>query len=302
MNDTTSPALKQSIESDFWLLKFAASAVASLSLILILLGFGVSLAIESKLALPHSSLYESSVELLDLGSVAVIEILPKLFENLGKAGTYFEIIASVWQSLWGVIFLYVIIVALVFYLKYVKQIDIKARKEKAKAFLSESGKHGFLARAGLFLLFLLASTLSPMFVYFGLAFAMALLAIVPTMGWFAGMAYIDEVAINDRACTPLPSVRYYQTQKAQLDTKKPGDSKSLPQTVQCVKVVKDDAEIATGRLVLSTSKTVVLYLPDGVARRVPISDAVIEVVDKLPSSNAQGSNSGKFQGEATDNE
>lgn len=230
----------------------------------------------------------------------MIEILPKLFENLGKARTYSEIIASVWQSLWGVIFLYVIIVALVFYFKYVKQIDIKARKEKAKAFLSESGKHSFLARACLFLLFLLASTLSPMFVYFGLAFAMALLAIVPSMGWFAGMAYIDEVAINDRACTPLPSVRYYQAQKAQLDTKKPGDVKSLAQTVQCVKVVKDDAEIASGRLVLSTSKTVVLYLPDGVARRVPISDAVIEVVDKLPSNNEQGSNPAKSQGEATD--
>lgn len=290
MSVTTSPPLKQNTASDFWLLKFAASTVASLTLILVLLGFGVSLAIESKLALPHSSLYESSIELLDLGSVAVIEILPKLSENLGKAGTYFEMIASVWRSLWSVILLYVIIVALVFYLRYVKKIDIKTRTDKAKNFLSESGKHGFLARAGLFLLFLLASTLSPLFMYFGLVFVMVLLAIVPMMGWFAGMAYIDEVAINDSVCTPLPSVSYYKAQKAQRDAKKPADSEIRPNTVQCVKIVKDDAEIATGRLVLSTSKTVVLYLPDGVARRIPISDAVIEVVDKLPSNDEQASN------------
>lgn len=286
--DTNFHPGKQTAESDFGFLKFAASTVASLTLILVLLGFGVSLAVESKLALPHSSLYESSVELLDLGSVAVIEILPKLFENLGKIGTYFEMIASAWHSLWGVIILYAIAIALVFYLKYVKNIDIKAHQEKAKAFLAEGGKHSFLARASLFLLFILASSLSPIFIYFGLAFAMVLLALVPMIGWFAGMAYIDEIAINNRICSPLPSVQYYQAQKS----KKPSDPKTQPETIQCVKVLKDDNEVASGRLILSTPKAVVLYLPDGTARRIPISDAVIEVVDELPIKGKQASSRG----------
>lgn len=64
-----SAGTRQSSDSEFGLFKFSAAAVAALSLTLILLGFGVSLAVEGRLALPHSSLYESSVELLDLGSV-----------------------------------------------------------------------------------------------------------------------------------------------------------------------------------------------------------------------------------------
>lgn len=284
MSETTSPSSKQSSETDLGLLKLGATTVASLTLILVLLGFGVSLAIESKLSLPHASLYESSGELLDLGSVAVLEILPKIFENLGKATTYFEMIAGVWPSFLIFISAYIVIVALVFYLKYVKKIDIKARKDKVTELLGDNDKRGFLARAGLFLLFVLASMLLPIFLYFGLAIAMILLAIVPMVGWFAGMAYIDEVAINDRNCAPLPSVQYYQDKKKQLETKKPNepkDPKDLVKTVQCVKLIKDDAVIATGRLVLSTSKAAILYLPNGLARRIPITDTVIEVVDKL---------------------
>lgn len=290
---------KQNTESEFWLLKFTASTVASLTLILILLGFGVSLAIESKLALPHSSLYESSVELLDLGSVAVIEILPKLFENFGKIETYFEMIAGAWHSLWVVILLYAIVVALVFTLKYVIKVDFKAHQEKAKAFLAKGGKHGFLARAGLFMLFLLASLLMPIPIYFGLAFAMVLLALVPMIGWFAGMAYIDEVAINDRVCSPLPSVQYYQAQKIAQNTKKPAESKKQPETAQCVKILKDGDEVASGRLVLSTSKVIVLYLPDGIARRVPIGESVIEVIDKLPTKDTQEPAPAKPQSDPT---
>lgn len=300
LQDATSSQLgKQTAENDFGLLKFAASTVASLTLILILLGFGVSLAVESKLALPHSSLYESSVELLDLGSVAVIQILPKLFENLGKIGTYFEMITSAWHSLWGAILLSAIIIALVFTLKYVIKVNIKAHQEKAKALLAEGGKHGFLARSGLFLLLLCASLLSPIFLYFGLAFAMVLLAFVPMIGWFAGMAYIDEVAINDRVCSPLPSVQYYQARKAEQIAKKLAEPKEQPRTVQCIKVLKDDDEVASGRLVISTSKAMVLYLPDGSARRVPIGDSVIEVIDKLPTKDTQTSSPAKPQSEAS---
>lgn len=286
-SDTKPHPGKQNAESEHGLLKLAASTVASLTLILVLLGFGVSLAVESKLALPHSSLYESSVELLDLGSVAVIETLPKLFENIGKIGTYIEMVAGAWHSLWGAILMYAIVIALVFTLKYVVKIDIKAHHEKAKAFLAEGGKHGFLARAGLFLIFLLASSFSPIFLYFGFAFAMALLAFVPMIGWLAGMAYIDEVAINNRGCSPLPSVQYYQAQKAAQNTQKSTEPKKQPETTQCVKVLKNHDEIASGRLVLSTSKMVILYLPSGIAQRVPIGDSVIQVIDELPKQDTQ---------------
>lgn len=295
-NNSHSLPQKPNSESDFELLKISASTVASLTLILVLLGFGVSLAVESKLALPHSSLYESTVELLDLGSVAVIEILPKLFNQIGEVATYLRIIADIWKSLWIFLAIYVVGVPLVFYLKYVKKLDLKAGKDKAKAVLAQGDEKGFWVKAGLVLMLLLASTLLPIVAYFGLVLGLVLLSLVPLIGWVSGLAYIDEAVINDRACAPLPSVQYYKALKAQQDAKKPADSKNQPQTIQCVKVLKDGDEVATGRLVLSTSKAVVLYLPDGVARRVPISDAVIEVVDKLPTEDSQA----KTPDEATD--
>ena len=282
------PALpqKQSSESDFGLLKVLASIVGLLTLILVLLGFGVSQAVESKLALPHSSLYESSVELLDLGSVAVVEILPKLFNQIGKVATYLKMVANIWKSLWIFLAIYVVGVPLVFYLKYVKKFDLKTAKNKAKAVLAQGDAKGFWVKASLVLMLLVASTLLPIVAYFGVLVGLVLLSSVPLIGWVAGQAFIEEAAINDRACAPLPSVQYYEAQKAQQDVKTPHDSKNQPQTVQCVKVMKDGEEVATGRLVLSTSNMVILYLPDGVARRVPISDSVIEVVDRLPTKDS----------------
>lgn len=290
MSDTqnSSPSIpqKQSSESDFGLLKVSASIVGLLTLILVLLGFGVSLAVESKLALPHSSLYESSVELLDLGSVAVVEILPKLFDQIGEVAIYLKMVADIWKSLCIFLVIYVVGVPLVFYLKYVKKIDFKTGKDKAKAVLAQGDAKGFWVKAGLVLVLLATSTLLPILAYFGVIVGLVLLSFVPLIGWVAGQAYIDEVAINDRGCTPLPSVQYYQAQKAQQDTaKKSHDSKNQPQMAQCVKVLKDGEEVATGKLVLSTSKMVVLYLPEGVARRVPISDSVIEVVDNLSTKD-----------------
>lgn len=298
-NSTPSTPQKQSSESDLGLLKVSASIVGLLTLILVLLGFGVSLAVESKLALPHSSLYESSVELLDLGSVAVVEILPKLFDQIGKVATYLKMVADIWKSFSIFLVIYVIGVPLVFYLKYVKKFDFKTGKDKAKAILAQGDAKGFWVKAGLVLMLLVASTLLPIFAYFGVIAGLVFLSFVPLIGWVVGQAYIDEAVINDRSCAPLPSVQYYQTQKVQQDAKKPGDSKNQPQLVQCVKVLKDGEEVATGRLVLSTSRMVVLYLPDGVARRVPISDSVIEVVDKLSTKYSQASSPGKSHDKTT---
>lgn len=277
-NAISSQSGKQTAESDFGLIKLAASTVASLTLILILLGFGVSLAVESKLAVPHSSLYESSVDLLDLGSVAVIQILPKLFENLGTVGTYRKLIASTLDSIGVAFFLSAIILAIIFYLKFERNIDIKVHHEKLKEVVADGGKHGFLIKSGLFLLFLLASSLSPIIIYFCLAFVMVIVAWLPMLGWLAGMAFIGEIIMNDRICSPLPSVEYYQAQK----TKTLAEPKEQNKTTQCIKVLKDGHEIASGHLVISTSKAVVLYLPDGSAQRIPLGDSVIQVIDKLP--------------------
>lgn len=126
------------------------------------------------------------------------------------------------------------------------------------------------------------SLVSPVFLYFALIFCLVGLCIVPVIGMVAGMAYIDEVALSNRPCAPLPSIEFHQKRKAAQEAQKSGSSQKEPDYAQCLKVLKDGNEIA-GRLVLSTSKAVVLYLPNGESKRVPTSDAVIEVVDRLPT-------------------
>lgn len=289
---------KTSAESNLGMFKFVTSIVASLTLILVLLGFGVSLAVESKLALPHSSLYESSIELLDLGSVAVVSILPKLFSQFGELATYLRMIADVWKTLWVFLAIYAVGVPLVFYLKYVKKIDFKLKKDQIKGRLAASDAKGFWVKACLVFALLLASSLLPIVVYFGLVVSLALVSMVPMIGWVAGLAYIDQVAIHDHACSPLPSLQYYEAQKSVQNAKKPDARTTQPDTVQCVQILKDDNVLASGRLVLSTSKAVVLYLPDGIARRVPIGDSVIEVIDKLPVKDTQASPPANPQGGA----
>lgn len=281
-SDTNPQTNNRRVESDLGVLKFVASTVASLTMILVLLGFGVSLAVESKLALPHSSLYESSIELLDLGSVAVISILPKLFNQLGELATYLRMIADVWRTLWVFLAIYAVGVPLMFYLKYVKKIDFKAKKDQIKGQLAASDAKSFWVKACLAFALLLASSLLPIVVYFGLVVSLALLSMVPMIGWVAGLAYIDQAAIHNHTCSPLPSVQYYEAQKAKHPVKRPDAQTTQPDTVQCVQILKDGTPVASGRLVLSTAKAVVLYLPNGIARRIPISDSVIEVIDKLP--------------------
>ena len=43
---------------------------------LCLIGFGVSLAVESHLGIPHSSLYKGQIDLLDLSSIGMLYLLP----------------------------------------------------------------------------------------------------------------------------------------------------------------------------------------------------------------------------------
>lgn len=279
MSDTNSAAANAESETShekFDILKATASVVASLTLILILLGFGFSLSIESRMALPHASLYESSTELLDLGSMAVVTLFGKLSERMAMLSTYLDLAGRAWHSLWPALLIVLICYPVFIYFKGFNKAG--ESKLSVKSALTAKGWRGHAYRAlalAITSLFMLAS---PILIYFGLILAMVMLAIVPIIGMAAGGAFLDEMAFKNMTCAPLPSVAAYAAQK----TKPAGGSASDPGWGQCVRIAKDDGEGVSGFLIVSTSKMAVLYLPNGVARRVPLADSTVEVIDKLP--------------------
>lgn len=252
----------------------SAAIVATVTITLILLGFGFSLAIESRLALPHASLYESSVELIDLGSIAALAIFGKLSKQLTLLSTYMQLITQTWQSFWAP-FTFLLLFVLFFATPKVVE-KIKNNALLAKRWLWDSGVKGIFARVVAMLILGLTVLLSPVVFYLGLVVVMVMLSIVPIIGWSAGLHFITEVAFNNNQCAPLPSVNLYHLQKS-------GEAKNNAgkNFTQCVRVVKENTEIGRGFLLLSTSKAVVLYHPDGLASRVPITEAIIEVTDTL---------------------
>lgn len=264
--------------SKLGVLGVSAAIVATVTLTLVLLGFGFSLAIESRLALPHASLYESSVELIDLGSIAALAIFGKLSKQLTLLSTYGQLIAQTWQSFWVPFAVLIMLVPFFVNPKIIEK--TKTNTLSAKQWLLDSGRKGVFARGVALLLFGLTLLFSPIIFYLGLVVVMIVLSIVPIIGWSAGLYLINEVAFNNNQCAPLPSVKHYRLQKS-------GEAKNNAgiNYTQCVRVLNDNNEIGRGFLLLSTSKAVVLYHPDGLASRVPITEAIIEVTDTLSVSS-----------------
>jgi hypothetical protein len=61
------------------ILKNFAYVIAFLSTVTLMLGFGVAFEAESRFSLPHSSLYDSVLDLIDLGSsIAIIQLVTSL--------------------------------------------------------------------------------------------------------------------------------------------------------------------------------------------------------------------------------
>src|ERR1035437_6544388 len=66
-----------------------AAAVASFTTAtLVLLGYGVSLAAETLFGIPHAAVFDSTFELMDLASVAILELIPALTDSLGQLAFY----------------------------------------------------------------------------------------------------------------------------------------------------------------------------------------------------------------------
>lgn len=249
--------------------KFAAAAVTATSLVLILLGYGVSLALETMFGIPHATIFESSFELIDLASIAVMQSLPAIVEALGKWSTYIEVFRRAISTLGVLVFAWLLFAVLLWWRRSRNVENPGATIEQPQ------GKTSFVRQQ---LLAFALIVIAPLFSVAGVVFValfMTILSIIPAMGLVAATAYLNDTVIKPEHCNPL--VRLEQRRK--LDLPKTENGKF---SAQCVKITKDGDPVASGRVVFATSKAIILYRPDGGVSRASLGDSVIEVLAELP--------------------
>lgn len=251
--------------------KFAATAVTATSLVLILLGYGVSLALETMFGIPHATLFESSFELIDLASVAVMQSLPAIVEALGKWSTYVDVFKRAISTL-VVLFVAWLLFAVLLWWKRSRHVEKPSATDE-----QPQGKTSFVRQQLLaFAFIVIAPLLSVAGVVFVAGF-MTIISIIPAIGLTAATAYINDTVINPEHCNPLVSLE--QRRKAEPAK---SESERGKFNAQCVRITKDGDPVASGRVVFATSKAIILYRPDGGVSRASLGDSVIEVLAELP--------------------
>ena len=245
---------------------------------LALLGYGVSLAAENLFGIPHAAMFDSAFELIDLASVAVLQIIPAIGQALSKWAFYVNLYRAQWPTV-------ILAVAAVLLMAVVGWYWPDLRSNLVKAYAGKKTNDLNGARSAVQYWFMHALRmlfifLSPLLALLGIVvivLGLALLAMVPIMGMTAGEAYVKEWVLDPDHCAL--SSDWKNRQQGPHGKDKPG--------AVCVAVTKDGKNVARGRVVFSTSKAVVLFDPkSGRTQRVPISDAVVEVVDDLVGSVA----------------
>lgn len=263
-----------------WLGK-AVTLLSLLGVVLTLIGYGVALSVEERFNMPHAALFGSTFELLELSVWAVLQFLNNLPAALVMSKLYWAGLLGVWIP---ALILLASWIGIVLFVKRQRSNVSEGKFStyiriliKPPSFKTES-KRMLLGRGVAYALLFLAS--APLFFIFWVMLLVAVIVIftfAPIVGLAAGQAHIGDYVVGPSACTSLlnrDARRVSDKTRTQADK----DVK----TATCISVTKDDKPLGRGRVVFATSEAVVLYDPvSGVVRRVPIKDAVVEVMDSL---------------------
>lgn len=257
-------------------LSIIALIISSGTATLVLLGYGVSLAAENIFGIPHAALFDSTFELIDLASIAILEILPATLESIRK----WDFFVRIYSESGLVILLFAvawIAVAVVGFLweprKTPKGRSSKLERQKTLHW----GRSATQYWAGhSFIIFSISiSPLLSLLVIIFIVSAMTALAVVPIIGMNAGTTYINKWVISPERCVQIQSLN---NRRQIISVKKNIDStESEERVAQCVEMRKDDKVIAVGRVIFYTSKAVLLLVDSGRVQRVPTSDSIISI-------------------------
>jgi hypothetical protein len=267
-------------KGDRQMAKWAAgltSLVAAGGLLLALLGYGMTLAAEAELGIPHAALFDSAFELVVLGNVAATQFVSGSVRALGNLEFYVDLYRESWPAVLGLA-----VACLAIYLIWAWNSPSAVRTEPA----SVAPKPGRGKRrlwhlfAGLLSIALFPLTLVVVVVV--IAGALSLMEVVPVLGFAAGTSYLKEWVLEPERC--LWHINAEDRLKS-LANRQRGKNKT--KVALCVAVTKDGDTVASGRVVLMTSKAVVLFDPKtGAAQKVPVADATVKVIPRLQGEDA----------------
>jgi hypothetical protein len=293
-NTKTLSETRKSESKDFSWIKFISATASVITVVLLLLGYGVSLAVESVFGVPHSALLDSPFDLLDLSMIAVSQIITQ--------GSNFEfgldvILKTYNQMMWIIIcpligLLILFLIDLLFgkriraWQQAKKHLRLKNKSEKRDINIENTAGLSWIGKIGLCLLVISTPILS-LFSAGVLLILLAMCLTFPMLGLISGKNYIKDWVVKPQECLPVLNaqdrIRMYTQALAEKEMKKEADKKTEEPEygVSCVVLNRGDKSYS-GRVVFTSSKALVLFSPhDGRVYRIPTSDSVIEVVDKL---------------------
>ena len=182
---TGNDAVKEKKKEISWF-AVAASLVSIVTVTLALLGYGVSLAAENLFGIPHAAMFNSAFELIDLTSVAVLQIIPAIDQALSKWTFYVNLYRAQWPTIILAVAA-VLLMAVGWYWPDLRSNLVKAYSGKKTNDLNggrSAVKYWFMHALMMLFIFLsrLLALLGVVVIVLGLAF----LTMVPIMGMTTG--------------------------------------------------------------------------------------------------------------------
>lgn len=271
------------------ILTLGIAAVSLFAIALSLLGTGVAMAIESVLGIPHNTVLNSPFDALELSTTAVARGLSHLDFVFNRDIYIDTMLASL--PIFGVLVVGCTLLAILYGFLYRRRFTRGKSDWLAKLLRKPNpttdsigltlqrgaliGAFGVvLLQAGIFIVLIL------------MIIAASILAVIPLVGFEAGRAYLYEYAISTEHCIPiLDRPKRIARWKEDQEIRERGERRNSVPGATCVAIKRQGSETLYGRVALSTSAAIVLYDPvSGTASRVPITDAIIESVNALPSA------------------
>ena len=253
--------------------------ISTVSLFLTLLGYGVSLAVETIFGMPHQTVYSSVLDLIGLSVYALLSMVL----GLGDIA-WWPLFDQVWPtSLIATAGMFILMCSTI-YLKH-RSDRASARTRRFWQFfrwpnngdsttrLVGKGTIGSIAFGAVVFI-------TPFVIMVALMAGIFLLSVVPILGMQLGSHYFERYVVRPTMCMPVrSSAALIQAWSAPRN--KNGSTAS---TATCVGLLKDGTQIAAGRVVVSTPATIVLFDPaSGAVRRIPIGEVTVLPIEALGS-------------------
>lgn len=246
-------------------------------LVLAMLGYGVALAAEGRFGIPRAQLIDSTMDMWELSTWAVLQVAARGFTVLGDPSIYVKALQGIWPLATVILIGWLVLLAFLMFYGRSKKVPRRTSKKRHEQ-QQDIASVGYALKKTWFIpASVLATPLALVLGILAIIAVTTLLTIVPIVGMSAGEAHIDKFVVAPKVCFPVA------TREHRLEQQKKSEQPSGETGAQCVAVrfVEGDVQVK-GRVVFALSKTLLLYDPaTGAVLRVPTANAIIEVVSTL---------------------